>query len=172
MFGEVKKGDKLNREKWETLRTGLTRFATGPINQTVVVSVRTGGKEDVTQSQVLWKETKGVQEVPSPLVWQGRLYLIRSGGILVCREVDTGKLIYENRIDSPGGYYSSPVMADGRIYFASDRGTVTVVKAGDVFEVLARNELEDPIIASPAIVGNTLYLRSSKGLWAFREGNN
>ena len=57
----------------------------GPMNRPVVVSVRTGGKGDVTQSQVVWKETKGVPEVPSPLVWRDRVYLIRSGGLLVCR---------------------------------------------------------------------------------------
>jgi len=77
----------------------------GEINRTVVLAVETGGKQDVSETKVLWKETKGVPEVPSPLVWQGRIYLIRSGGILVCRDLETGKLIYENRIDSPGGIF-------------------------------------------------------------------
>ena len=172
MFGGVKKGDKLNRAKWEEIRSNLVGFRTGPMNRTVALAVRTGGKEDVTQSQVLWKETKGVPEVPSPLVWKERVYLIRSGGILVCRDLDSGKLIYEERVGSPGGYFASPVVADGRLYLASDRGTVTVVKAGDSFEVLARNELEDPLLASPAIADNTLYLRSAKQLWAFKNKVN
>jgi outer membrane protein assembly factor BamB len=170
MFGGIKEGDTLDREKWEGIRTALTKFGTGRINQTVVLSVRTGGKEDVTESQVVWKETKGVPEVPSPLVWQGRIYMIRSGGLLVCRDLETGKLIYENRLDSPGGYFASPVEADGRIYLASDQGTVTVVKAGDAGEILARNELKEPIIASPVIVSNTLYVRAAARLWAFGQG--
>jgi len=66
---------------------------------------------------------------------------------------------------SPG--HCSPVLADGRIYVASDRGTITVVKAGDAFEVLAHNDLGDPIIASPAMAENALYIRSAKRLWAF-----
>jgi len=166
MFGGVKPGDKLNRERWEQIRGSLTGFRTGDMNRTVVLCVRTGGKEDVTQSQVLWKETKGVPEVPSPLVHEGRVYLIRSGGILVCRDLETGKLIYENRIDSPGGYFASPVLAGDLIYLASDRGTVTVVRAGDSFEVLGRNELKEPIYASPVIAGNTLLIRSPSQLWA------
>jgi len=172
MFGGVKKEDKLDRDRWESIRSNLSGFRSGPMNRTVALAVRTGGKKNVTKSNVVWKETRGVPEVPSPLVWQGRLYLIRSGGILVCRDVQTGNLIYEERIDSPGGYFASPVLADGRVYLASDRGTVTVVKAGDKLEVLARNELGDPILASPGIADNTLFLRSTKQLWAFKDGAN
>jgi outer membrane protein assembly factor BamB len=167
MFGGVNKGDKVNRGKWEEICGRLKGFRTGPMNRTVVMTVRKGGKQDVTESQIVWQETKGVPEVPSPLVWHDRLYLIRSGGILVCRDVQTGKLVYEERIDSPGGYFASPLLVDGRIYVASDRGTVTVIKAGDSFEVLARNGLGEPIIASPAIADNVLYFRSSQHLWAF-----
>jgi outer membrane protein assembly factor BamB len=169
MFGGVKKGDKVSREQWDEICGRLTGFRTGAFNKTVVMSVRTGGRQDVTKSQVLWQETKGVPEIPSPLVWQNRLYLIRSGGILVCRDLENGKLIYEERIDSPGGYFASPILVDGRIYLASDRGTVTVVKTGDAFEVLAHNELGEPIIASPAISDDVLYIRSAGQLWAFGE---
>jgi outer membrane protein assembly factor BamB len=169
MFGGVKQGDKVNREKWDEICGRLTGFRTGPINKTIVMSVRTGGRQDATPSQILWQETKGVPEVPSPLVWHDRLYLIRSGGLLVCRDLETGKLIYEERINSPGGYFASPLLVDGRIYLASDRGSVTVVKAGDAFEVLSHNELGEPIIASPAISDDVLYIRSAGQLWAFGQ---
>lgn len=169
MFGSVKQTDKLDREKWNNVRDELVGFRSGPMNRTTVLAVRTGGKENVTESQVLWKETRGVPEVPSPLAWQNRVFLIRSGGLLVCRDLETGKQIYEERIDAPGGYFASPVLANGRLYLASDRGTVTVVKAGDSLEILAHNELGDPIFASPAVADNKLYIRSSKQLWAFTQ---
>jgi outer membrane protein assembly factor BamB len=165
----VKNGDKFDRLAWEKLREGLASFASGAEARAVVVCARTGGKKDVTGSSVMWRETKGVPEVPSPLVWQNRLYLIRSGSVLACRDLETGKLIYEERIGSPSGYYSSPVAANGFLYFASDRGTITVVKAGDSIEVLAQNKLGTPIFASPAIVGNALYVRTASQLWAFGE---
>jgi outer membrane protein assembly factor BamB len=167
-----KSGAKLDRDHWEACRARLTGFRAGKYNQTSVLAVRAGGKRDVTPERVLWRQTQGVPEIPSPLVWQGRVYLIRNGGLLACRDLATGALIYDNRIDAPGGYFASPVLADGRIYLASDGGAITVVKAGDAFEVLAHNELGDPIIASPAIAENTFYVRSAKRLWAFgRKGN-
>jgi outer membrane protein assembly factor BamB len=162
----VKNGVKLDRDHWEACRARLTGFRSGKYNQTSVLTVRSGGKLDVTSSQVMWRQTKAVPEIPSPLVWQGRLYLIRSGGLLSCRDLESGTQIYDNRIDSPGGYFASPVLADGRIYLASDRGAITVVKAGDAFEVLAHNDLGDPVIASPAIAENVLYIRSAHRLWA------
>ena len=147
----------------------MRKFSEHQINATVVVSVRTGGSQDVSASHIAWKETKAVPEVPSPLVWDRRVYLIRSGGNLACRDLETGKLIYEKQTESRGGYFASPVVADARIYVASDRGTVTVIKAGDAFEVLARNELNERIVASPAVVENALYIRSDKHLWAFGQ---
>lgn len=169
MFGGVKEGDKLDRQKWDSIRATLMGFRSGPMNRTVVLAVRTGGKENVADSQVIWKETRGVPEIPSPLVWQNRVYLVRSGGLLVCRDLQTGKQLYEERLDAPGGYFASPVLADGRLYLASDRGTVTVVKAGDTLQVVAHNDLGDPIIASPAVADNRLYIRSAKRLWAFGD---
>jgi outer membrane protein assembly factor BamB len=168
MFGGVKKGDKLDREKWEGIRSQLGMFGNSEMNRPSVLMVRTGGKEEVSKSHVVWKENKGVPEVPSPLVWKDRVYLIRSGGLLVCRELESGKLIYEERVDAPGAYFASPVAAGGRIYVASDQGEVTVVKAGDSMQVLAHNKLGAAILASPAIAGDTLFVRTAKGLWAFK----
>lgn len=166
-FGGVKEGDDIPRQKWEEIRERLTGFATSKANQTVVLCVHTGGKEEVTASRLVWKESRGVPEVPSPLLLQDRLYFVRSGGLLVCRDFQTGKLIYEGRLNSPGGYYASPVAGGEHIYFASDSGTLTVIKGGKDLEVVARNELGEPIIASPAIVNSTLYVRSAGHLWAF-----
>jgi outer membrane protein assembly factor BamB len=78
-----------------------------------------------------------------------------------------GKMI-SGRVGEAGGYYASPVAGGGRIYVASDHGTVTVLEAGDQLKVLARNELPDAILATPAIVDGTLYVRTTKQLWAFR----
>lgn len=167
LFADMKKDEKLSQTRWEELRNELREFREHGMNQPVVVSVRTGGSQDVTRSHVTWRETKAVPEVPSPLAYQGRLYMIRSGGILACRDLETGKLLYEKQTDSRGGYFASPIAAEGRIYIASDRGRVTVIKAGDAFEVLARNDLNERIMASPAAAGNMLYIRSVRRLWAF-----
>jgi outer membrane protein assembly factor BamB len=116
---------------------------------------------------VAWTELKGVPEVPSPLLYRNRLYYVKNGGVLTCRDPKTGKAIFEERLDAPGGYYASPVAADGKIYTASDRGMVVVLEAADTLRVLARNELKEPIMATPAIVDNKLYVRTDNQLYAF-----
>ena len=85
------------------------------------------------------------------------------------RGPQTGKSLYDERVGAEGGYYASPVAAAGRIYVASDRGVVTVLQAGDSFKVLSRTELKETIMATPAIVGDALYVRSAGHLWAFGE---
>lgn len=156
-----------NEKQWEEMREMLRGFRDGDINRPNLTLVRLGGKGDVTKTHVQWEERRGIPEISSPLVYRDRIYLVRSGGLLCCRDLATGKQIYDERIGAPGGYYASPITADGQIYLASDRGTVTVVQAGDEFKVLGQSELGEPITATPAPVGEGLYVRSSKHLWAF-----
>ena len=78
-----------------------------------------------------------------------------------------GGIVYQARLDAPGGYYASPVAAAGRIYAAADTGTVAVFEAGDTLRVLARNDLAEPIFATPAIVEGTVFVRTASHLYAF-----
>jgi outer membrane protein assembly factor BamB len=165
----IVKGAVIDREKWTQALAGFKGFAEMDMTRPNTMAIKLGGHEDVTQSHVLWQDSKGTPEVSSPLLYKDRIYLVKNGGSLVVRNVDSGKIVLEERLDAPGAYYASPVAADGRVYCCSDRGVVCVVKAGDQFEMLARNELGERIMASPAIVENKLYVRSDKTLWAFGE---
>ncbi len=160
-----------DREQWDAVLKGATAFAQGPMMQSGVFAVRVGGKGDVARSHVAWTESRGVPEVPSPLLYRDRLYLVKNGGIVLAREAGTGKLAFQGRLGAPGGYYASPVAAEGRIYAASDEGTVVVFEAGDALRVLSRNELSEPIFATPAIVEGTLYVRTLSHLYAFGPAN-
>jgi outer membrane protein assembly factor BamB len=155
------------REEWEQLRDMVRGFRDGEINRPSLMLVRLSGQGDVTKTHVEWQEARGVPEIPSPLVYRDRVYLVRSGGLLACRSLATGKSIFDERLGAPGGYFSSPIAADGRIYVASDAGVVTVVQAGDQLQVLARNDLGEGVFASPATVGQALFIRSKQHLWAF-----
>lgn len=158
-----------SKAEWDRMRQMIQAFRDGELNRANVQLVRLGGEGDVTKTHLVWQESKGIPEIPSPLVLEKRVYLIRNGGLLACRDLATGKVIYDERIEAPGGYYASPLAADGRIYLASDRGVVTVLKASDHLEVLARNDLSEPVFASPAAVKDILYIRSNAHLWAFRQ---
>jgi outer membrane protein assembly factor BamB len=138
--------------------------------ENAVFAVRPGGHGDITETHLAWKQTRGLPYVPSPLFYAGRVYVVKNGGMASCYEAKTGRVLYqEERLGALGDYYSSPVAADGKVYFASHQGIVTVIKTGDNFEVLSRNELEDQIMATPAIVDGMIYVRTAGYLFAFGQ---
>lgn len=164
---DLNKDGKLNTLEWTAAAAIVQVMAVR--SEHGLLAVRAGGDGDVTGSAVVWKEKKYIPEIPSPLVVGGRVYVVKDGGVVTCFDAGTGKVVYRKRLGADGAYYASPVAADGRIYFASNAGVVTVAKAGDAFEVLARDDLAEPITATPAIVGDTLYVRTAGRLYAFRE---
>ena len=117
---------------------------------------------DITGTEaVVWSLDRDTPYVPSPLLHQGILYLLKSNsGVLSAFDAQTGARIYgPERLPGVRSVYASPVAVDDRIYIASREGTILAIKAGHDFEVLATNELEDEFDASPAIAGDELYLR-------------
>ncbi|MCO6456744.1 MAG: PQQ-like beta-propeller repeat protein [Pirellulaceae bacterium] len=127
---------------------------------------------DLTDSdQVPWRYGSDTPYVPSPVIVDGRLYFTRSNSqVLSCLDVATGKPIFEpQRLPGLSSLYASPVSAAGRIYFTDRDGTTLVIQAGDRLEVLATNRLDEPIDASPALVGRQLFLRSSRHLYCIEE---
>lgn len=127
-----------------------------------VMALRPGGKGDVTASAQVWSTTRGGPLVPSPLYLDGRLYFCNDTGILNCHDGKTGKLLWAERV--PSTFSASPIEAGGLIYFAGESGTTFVVKASEKFELVAENELESPILASPAVARGKLILRTESEL--------
>jgi outer membrane protein assembly factor BamB len=159
---DLNRDQRITRDEYEPLRSLATR------SKNVLLAVRPGGTGDITDSHVVWSQNKGLPYVSSPLSYQGRLYLVKDGGMVSSFESQTGKPIYlQERLGPLGNYYASPVAAHGRVYVASASGVVTVFEAGDSLNVLARNDLRERISATPAIVQNTLYVRTAKHLFAF-----
>jgi outer membrane protein assembly factor BamB len=138
-----------------------------------VLALRPGGRGDITTSHLAWKSTRSLPYVCSPVYLDGRLYTVKNGGLASCYEARTGKALYQDeRLDAPGDYYASLVAGGGRVIAVSQRGQATVLAAGDRLEVVARNDLGAEVMATPALVGGTLYLRTARELWAFRDHHN
>jgi len=139
--------------------------------ENVLVALKSGGHGKLSADNLAWKQTSGLPYVPSPLFYRGRVYLVRDGGMASCFDAKTGKPYYEKeRLDAEGSYYASPVAADGRIYFVSLNGKVSVVAAGgDKPVVLRQADFHERICATPALVGKTLYLRTASALYAFGQ---
>lgn len=121
--------------------------------------------------KIAWKRDDGTPYISSPTLVNGRLYLTKErNAILACIEAETGKELYKNqRLPEMNTLYSSPVAAADRVYFFSREGTGVVLKEGDKFEVLAVNRLDETVDATPAIVGNVMYVRGNKSLYCIAE---
>jgi outer membrane protein assembly factor BamB len=132
-----------------------------------LMAVRPGSTGEIANVNIAWSDRKGVPGVPSPLYYNGRLYTFKDGGLVFCRVGETGELLYNERLGTLGYYYSSPVAADNRIYIASADGVVTVLDAGAKFNILATNKLDGAILATPALAGDNIYVRTETDLYAF-----
>jgi len=152
----------LDADEWKTLVDRQSTMADSALTTTYCIRIDGGDGE-----RVLWSQTKSAPEVPSPLIYDGRVYLVSERGILTCREVKTGKELYRERLNTRGTCYASPGGGDGVVIIASDGGTVLVLKAGDKFEPLSRAQFAESILATPALVDGKIYLRTDRQLYAF-----
>ncbi|WP_164100628.1 PQQ-binding-like beta-propeller repeat protein [Candidatus Laterigemmans baculatus] len=141
---------------------GLIFLSTG-YGPTEVLAIRPTGSGDVTDTHIAWRLDRGAPKTPSMVADEELLYVLSDDGILTTLELESGEVVYRKRIG--GAYSASPVLAAGRLYLVSEQGIATVIRSGRKFEPLAENDLGERTLASPAIVGNTIFLRTAKALY-------
>lgn len=125
------------------------------------------GTGDVTNTHVISRIRRGAPEIPSPLIIDDLIFMVNEGGVVTCVEADSGNQVWKGRIG--GKYWASPIYAGGNIYFFSMKGIVTVIPAQREFKVLAHNEFDEGFIASGAVAGNALILRSEGHLYCIEK---
>ena len=145
-------------------------FATMGFSKGQLVAIKPDGKGNVTDSHVAWRHTKAVPKKPSPILADGLLYLIDDKGIASCLEAETGKEVWAGRIG--GNFSASPILVDDRIYLFDEDGVGTVIATGRSFKQLAQSELDAGCMATPAVSGDLLLVRTKKALYAIREGGS
>ncbi len=161
---DANKDGQITRAEWEAMAEIFAK------STNALLAIRPGGAGDVTTTHLAWRETRGLPYVPSPLFYRDRLYLVKNGGLISCFNATNGVASYvEQKLGAAGDYYASPVAANGKICVASRRGVLTVFEAGDVLKVLAQNELGETTLATPAVSGHCLYVRTQDHLFAFGE---
>ena len=142
----------------------LAYIPTGRGKQAELLALRIDGQGDITDSHVAWRfGGRDVPQEPSPILAEGLLYLLSNQGTVTCLDATTGEAVWTEVIG--GGYMASPIYADGRLYCFSTQGKATVLKVGRVPEVLATTRLESGFMASPAVTGKALILRSKTHLY-------
>ena len=133
-----------------------------------IQAVRAGGSGDVTKTHVRWNlDNRAPSNIASPIVWDNRIVVVKKGGISSCFDAENGEPHwYLKRIKNRGNYYASPVAGDGKIYITGENGTIVVLAADSPeLKVLAHNDMGDSCIATPAISGGSLYIRTAEKLF-------
>jgi hypothetical protein len=133
--------------------------------QPEVLAVRLG--DGVTTPEIAWRAKKGAPQMPSPLVVGDELYVVSDKGVGTCMDAKTGEVHWSERLG--GNFCSSPLFADGRIYVGNREGDMFVLAPGKTLKVLATNKLDGAVMASPAAVGRSLYLRTDKSLYRIEK---
>ncbi len=145
-------------------RVGLVVFTTG-FGQSEVVAIRPDGMGDVTLSHIAWRTDRGVPAKPS-LVASGKLlYMIDDNGVFTCLNSDDASVVFRKRVQ--GNFSASPLLVAGYIFLCNQEGVITIVKQGLEFEEIATIQLDEKLMASPAVANNDLLIRSEHSLMRF-----
>jgi outer membrane protein assembly factor BamB len=158
---DMDRNEKLDTKDWEVFRAMMA-------SENGLLAIKMGGKGDQTSKAVRWHYRKPVPQVPSTLLYHGVLYMINDSGILLTFDPATGNVIKQGRLHGAiDKYFSSPVAADDKVFLIGQGGQVSVLKAAGDWQVLAVNELDDEVFATPAIADGRIYIRTRSALYSF-----
>jgi outer membrane protein assembly factor BamB len=158
----VSYGDGFSNVPRPVFGHGLVYIATG-FQQPSLIAVRADGAGDVSKTHVAWTLARGAPLTPSPLLVGDELYVVSDAGILTCVDARTGTIHWQQRLG--GTYSASPVLADNRIFFQSEQGTVSVLAPGKEFRLLTRNALDGAMLATLAVSGGSFFIRTDSHLY-------
>jgi outer membrane protein assembly factor BamB len=140
-------------------------FLSTSYDSPMALAIRPTGQGNVTESHVAWTLQRGAPHTPSMLLDGAELYLVSDRGVATCVDAVSGKEHWRQRLD--GNYSASPILAGGHLYFFSEQGQCVVIKPGTTYEEVARSQLDEATLASPAVHGNSLLVRTERGVYRF-----
>jgi len=149
-------------------------IASGRAPERPIFAVKAGARGDLTLPEdksnsewVVWSRTGRGSYMPTPLIYNGTLYVLANNGVLDAYNVQTGEEIYRQRLSLVGsGFSASPIAADGKIYLSNEDGEIMVIAAGQKFEHIATNSMGELLMATPALSDGVMYVRSATSLFA------
>ncbi|MCA2965930.1 MAG: PQQ-binding-like beta-propeller repeat protein [Acidobacteriota bacterium] len=171
------------KERWRLAGTGdipvpTPVFANGLIVLTAahgggrpIYAIRPDAKGDLSQNKaaIAWSQDRSGNYMQTPLLADGIGYFCLDNGVMTVFELTSGERLYQQRLGTASGFTSSPVAAAGRLYITNEDGHTFVLQQGKEYKVLAENELGEPVMATPAVVDGTLYLRGGRHLFAIGQ---
>jgi outer membrane protein assembly factor BamB len=145
-------------------------YASGGYPEKTMMCVRADGTGDVTDTHVLWKTNHSNTYVPSPLVDGDLLYVVADSGIVFCRNAQSGVVVWKHRLH--GSFFASPIAAGGQIHATNDAGVTYVFRASSEYNLLAKNDVGEDCMATPAICRGQIYLRTASHLYCIGKAGD
>ncbi len=134
---------------------------------TTLLAIDPQGTGDITQTQIAWQLQRGIPKTPSLIAWDDLVFLISDDGIALCIDANSGDVVWRQRLG--GNYSASPILVAGRLYFTSEEGVTTVVAATRQFQKLATNDLQEAVLASPAVADKAIFIRTETAIYRIEE---
>ncbi len=161
-FADLDNDKMMSVDEWDYYKAAMD-------SENGMLAIKLGGSGDMTAKSVKWRFQRGIPQLPSPLLYEGVLYMVNdAGGIVTMLNPESGELIQQGRLKVPSDrYYASPVAADGKIFISTEKGKVIVLPPGGSLEAIAVNDLQDNIYATPALVDGKIYIRTNSTLYCF-----
>jgi len=161
---DLDQNGSLDQKEWDRHAAVFRRA------QNAILALKPSGQGQLGESAVVWKYSRGVPYVSTPLLDNGIVWMVKDGGIVTKLDATDGRLLQEERVAGIGSYFASPVAGDGKVYFASEPGTVSVVANQTDWKVISSREFGEKIYATPVIDRGRIYLRSEQALYCFQGG--
>lgn len=142
-------------------------FVSTSFDKANLLAIRPDGKGLVTDTHIQWQVDRNISKTPSMIGHEGLIYCVSDNGVAQCIDADSGDVLYQKRLG--GNFSASPTLARDRIYFTNESGVTTVIKTGRVFEIISENDLQERTLASMAIVGDAIIMRTAEALYRIEE---
>lgn len=162
---DLNQNQKLDQPEWDRHAAIFERA------QNLAAAIRPGTEGPVAPDNVRWSYDRGLPTVPSSVVYDGIMYMVRDSGIITSLDARTGELLKQGRAIGRGNYYASVVGGDNKVYLISESGVVTVLNAGRDWTILSSSDFGERILATPVVADGLMLIRTDSALYAFRSRN-
>lgn len=167
---DLDRSGRLNEPEWNR-HAEVFRRARNALLAIRPPAAATPGTGPATRSAgddaILWSHARGVPYVASSVHDRDAVWMVKDGGIVTRLDADSGRVVYEERLPGPGNYYASPVVGDGRVYFVSQAGVVSVIDAAPAWKVVGSHDLHEKVFATPVFHGAQLLIRTEAALYCY-----
>ncbi len=160
-FMDLSQDGQLNEQEWNNFKASMASV-------NAMLGIKLGGSGDMTQASTVWAYHKNVPQLPSPLLYNGVLFMLSDNGLVTTFKPQSGEVIATGRLTGGGSsFYASPVATDGKVFFVSRTGKITVLGTTGTLDILAQTDLKEECNATPAISDGRIYLRTTKAMYCF-----